>query len=83
MGPIYDRSKEHLGTTDVAVIHMRRELITLARQLQQGIEPAILSDPGRFRAVPMDLVTSEESLEDIWDPYWQHFKATNGIAAAT
>jgi len=82
MGPIYDRSKEHLGTTDVAVIHMRRELITLARQLQQGIEPAILSEPGRFRAVPMDLVTSEESLEDIWDPYWAQFKAQAGITTA-
>ncbi|HEX5141297.1 MAG TPA: hypothetical protein VFX19_10155, partial [Dehalococcoidia bacterium] len=81
MGPIYDRSKEHLGTTDVAVIHMRRELIRLARELQQGIEPPILSDPSRFRAIPMDLVTREESLESIWDPYWHGFKEEAGLAA--
>jgi len=31
MGPIYDRSKEHLGTSDIAVIRMRRLLIDSAR----------------------------------------------------
>jgi hypothetical protein len=81
MGPIYDRSKEHLGTTDVAVIHMRRELIRLAQELQQGIEPPILTDPSRFRAIPMDLVTKQESLESIWDPYWQTFKEEAGLTA--
>jgi phthalate 4,5-dioxygenase len=78
MGAIYDRSKEHLGTTDVAVIHMRRELIRLAKHLQQGIEPSILSDPSSFRALPMDLVTREEDLSRIWDTYWAEFKAEAG-----
>ena len=27
MGPIYDRSQEHLGTTDAMVIRVRRRLI--------------------------------------------------------
>ena len=42
MGAIYDRSHEHLGTTDAAVIRMRRMLIKAAKDLANGIEP-----PGR------------------------------------
>jgi phenylpropionate dioxygenase-like ring-hydroxylating dioxygenase large terminal subunit len=73
MGPIYDRSREHLGTTDRAVIYMRRMLIDMARQLQQGIEPAILADPMKFRAIPMNAVTSDEDMAPVWDPYWADF----------
>jgi phthalate 4,5-dioxygenase oxygenase subunit len=45
MGPIYDRSEEHLGTTDRAVIAMRQILINAAKGLAQGKEPpAVGSD---------------------------------------
>src|SRR5437764_1499463 len=36
MGPIYDRSNEHLGTSDSAIIAMRRQLLKLGRMLQDG-----------------------------------------------
>ena len=39
MGPICDRSEEHLGTTDVAVIRMRAMLLKAARDLAEGKEP--------------------------------------------
>jgi phenylpropionate dioxygenase-like ring-hydroxylating dioxygenase large terminal subunit len=39
MGPIYDRSQEHLGNTDRAIIRMRRLLLQTARDLENGIEP--------------------------------------------
>ena len=39
MGRIIDRTQEHLGTTDLAVIAMRRILLQSARNLQQGIDP--------------------------------------------
>jgi hypothetical protein len=39
MGPIYNRTKEHLGTTDMACIAMRQRLLKAARELQDGIEP--------------------------------------------
>jgi phthalate 4,5-dioxygenase oxygenase subunit len=74
MGAIYDRSQEHLGTTDAAVIHMRRNLIRMARDLQNGVEPAILASPERFRAVPMDVVTPLNELGPLWDEYWTAFK---------
>jgi hypothetical protein len=39
--PIYDRSKEHLGTTDRMVIAVRRMLIAAAKKLRdQGVTPA-------------------------------------------
>ena len=40
MGPIVDRTTEHLGTSDAAIIAARRLLIQQARDLERGIEPA-------------------------------------------
>ncbi len=39
MGPIYDRTQEHLGSADSAVIMMRRRLMAMAHELEQGVEP--------------------------------------------
>jgi LigXa C-terminal domain like len=39
MGPIFDRGKEHLGTSDKAVIAVRRSLLASVRALQDGKEP--------------------------------------------
>jgi phenylpropionate dioxygenase-like ring-hydroxylating dioxygenase large terminal subunit len=39
MGPIYDRTQEHLGSADAAIILMRRLLIRLSEQLEAGTEP--------------------------------------------
>jgi nitrite reductase/ring-hydroxylating ferredoxin subunit len=38
-GAIWDRSKEHLGTTDKAIIRMRSILLKAAKDLMNGIEP--------------------------------------------
>jgi phthalate 4,5-dioxygenase oxygenase subunit len=44
--PIYDRSKEHLGTTDAMVIQARRLFIRAARALRdEGRLPANVDDP--------------------------------------
>jgi len=39
MGPIYDRSKEHLGYSDKTIIALRRLLQKAARDVQEGKEP--------------------------------------------
>ena len=44
MGPICDRTKEHLGVSDAYVIAVRRFLLKAARSLQEGEEP-----PGNIR----------------------------------
>jgi len=51
MGPIIDRTKEHLGTTDAMVIATRRKLIRAAKQLRdEGIMPPASRDPSAYRA---------------------------------
>lgn len=55
-GPIVDRTKERLGTTDIAVIAMRRLLLRNAIALQRdGIEPTV----GRFHDLPFSNITSQ------------------------
>lgn len=41
MGPIYDRRKEHLGTSDVAVIRMRRLMLDAVRAFDERGEPPL------------------------------------------
>jgi hypothetical protein len=48
-GPIYDRTREHLGSTDVAVIRMHRMLLRAAKGLADGEEPPALT--GDFRSI--------------------------------
>lgn len=39
MGPIVDRSKENLGTSDTAIVAMRHKLLRSVRDLLEGTEP--------------------------------------------
>jgi phenylpropionate dioxygenase-like ring-hydroxylating dioxygenase large terminal subunit len=50
MGPIVDRSREHLGSTDKAIIQFRRCLLDAANGLQQGIDPPG-SDSKTYRGI--------------------------------
>ena len=66
MGTIYDRSHEHLGTSDQAITYMRRHLIKLAEQLQQGIELPIMSDASLHRVRPININTDQPDLQPLW-----------------
>ena len=50
-GPIYDRTREHLGSTDVAVIRMHRMLLRAAKGLANGEQPPALGGSGDFRSI--------------------------------
>jgi hypothetical protein len=73
MGVIVDRTDEHLGTTDTAIIRMRRRLIQGARDLQNGIEPFAATHPDVYRVrsggalLPRDVFFTDdpEVLDDI------------------
>ena len=54
-----DRSLEHLGSSDIAVIAARRRLLKLARDLEQGIEPIAATHPELYRVRPLDLIAEE------------------------
>ena len=46
MGSIYDRTREHLGTTDALIIRTRRKLIKTAKEFRdQGVLPPGVDDP--------------------------------------
>jgi phenylpropionate dioxygenase-like ring-hydroxylating dioxygenase large terminal subunit len=47
-GPIVDRTSEHLGTSDSAIIKVRRRLINAARALREQGTPPPGQDPGSF-----------------------------------
>ena len=50
MGGIFDRSTEHLGTTDAMVIRVRRRLIAAVRaHMQHGVSPPAVDDPTAYR----------------------------------
>jgi phthalate 4,5-dioxygenase len=49
-GPRYDRTKEHLGSTDVAIIRMHRMLLGAAKKLPDGVTPPGITG-GDFRSI--------------------------------
>jgi phenylpropionate dioxygenase-like ring-hydroxylating dioxygenase large terminal subunit len=65
MEPVLDRSKEHLGTSDVAIIAMRRRLIKMARDIEQGIEPALAKQPWAFRTRGYDVVSRHGDFDTV------------------
>lgn len=56
MGPVVDRTQEHLGTSDLAIIRIRRELLAAARALQQGVEPYAAQHPEVYYVRPTSAV---------------------------
>jgi phthalate 4,5-dioxygenase len=51
MGTIVDRTQEHLGVLDGGVIAMRKLLLDLVKDLQDGKEPKAATDPEVFAGV--------------------------------
>ena len=45
MGPVYDRTREHLGTTDQMIIAARRKLINACKAFGQGAAPPGVDRP--------------------------------------
>jgi nitrite reductase/ring-hydroxylating ferredoxin subunit len=69
MGGIVDRSEEHLGTTDAAVIAARRYLIKMARDLQNGIEPIAALQPQAYNVRAVDQACSEAAFSRFMERY--------------
>jgi phenylpropionate dioxygenase-like ring-hydroxylating dioxygenase large terminal subunit len=48
MGPIQDRTREHLGPTDVAIVEFRKLLMGAARSLRDGTAPKAAGAAARY-----------------------------------
>jgi hypothetical protein len=57
-GGIVDRALEHLGTSDTAIIHVRRRLMSAARALRERGTPAPGRDPESFHVRSASVVLS-------------------------
>jgi phenylpropionate dioxygenase-like ring-hydroxylating dioxygenase large terminal subunit len=75
-----DRSLEHLGSSDVAVIAARRRLMKLARDLENGVEPVAATHPELYRVRPLDLLSSEPEFGALLD---QHAEEARVPVAST
>jgi hypothetical protein len=69
MGPIYDRTKEHLGAADTAIIQMRKLLIEAVRDVEEGRDPTgSQGEGGHVRPaqmfLPEDVRWTETRLKD-------------------
>lgn len=75
-GPIQDRTKEHLGTTDKAIIMARQMLLKAAYDIQEGTEPpAVVFDPDKNQfddALAIDTTAPTETWREVWKT--QHAK---------
>ena len=69
MGPIMDRTREHLGTADSAVILFRRQLMRLARQLQSGQEPYAATHGDVYHIRALDAVDTEADLGNLLEAH--------------
>ena len=65
MGSIVDRENEHLGTSDKAIISSRRQLMQLAKDLQNGIEPMLPHNPTLFGVRAIDVISPSDQLETV------------------
>ncbi len=77
MGPIVDRTREHLGTSDIAIIRMRRRMLEAVQRFMAG-EPLI----GQDSSIPYHQLRSEQKIIPI-DAPWQQVGAFAGEFACT
>jgi hypothetical protein len=77
MGPIVDRTKEHLGSSDTAVIALRRLLMDGARELMDdGKEPVAASNGALYRKRSYSAVLKADKADFLTDPEAQKLMET-------
>jgi phthalate 4,5-dioxygenase len=64
-----DRSQEHLGVSDIAVVALRRGLLTMLRELDEGTEPAAARRPELFRVRGRDILTEHADYERLLEAH--------------
>ncbi len=67
MGPIVDRSREFLGSTDRAIITMRRQLLEATRKVEQLETPRGVNPASYRKARPVDrILKAGEAWKDVF-----------------
>ncbi len=81
LGPIADRTREHLGTSDKAIITYRRLLLRSIEQMERGETPVMVLDRAAASAMTgpasMDAIAPAEG----WESYWREVDRRRRTAA--
>jgi phenylpropionate dioxygenase-like ring-hydroxylating dioxygenase large terminal subunit len=81
LGPIADRTREHLGTSDKAIIAYRRLLLRSIEQMERGETPVMVLDRAAASAMTgpasMDAIAPAEG----WESYWREVDRRRRAAA--
>ena len=59
-GPIADRTREHLGPTDLGILRLRRLLMEAARGIAEGREPKAAASPAAYTVRGGAIVTHKD-----------------------
>ncbi len=79
MGTIYNRSREHLGTTDQFIIRVRRKLIATAKALREhGTVPIGVDNPAAYRQRSGEMILPRA--QDWWQAYEERREQFNANA---
>jgi hypothetical protein len=81
MRGIVDRSREHLVRSDVAIVTARRRLLKLVRDLQQGIEPGVVTQGAQYGVRAISNICSVAIADRFFEQYGEQLMA--GRRAAT
>jgi phthalate 4,5-dioxygenase len=76
MGLIVDRSREHLGSSDIAIVAARRLLVKMARALEAGSEPEVVNNPEAYNVRAIDTFSRHDQLSELL----AEIDATLGVA---
>jgi hypothetical protein len=82
MGPIADRTREHLGQSDKAIAAYRRLLRSAMDAMEKGESPPIIFDATAAKAMTGPPAIDGIGPTDDWRSYWQRTDANKRSAAS-
>ncbi|MGA9892622.1 MAG: aromatic ring-hydroxylating dioxygenase subunit alpha, partial [Xanthobacteraceae bacterium] len=82
MGEIADRTQEHLGQSDKAIIAYRRLLRTAIDAVDKGDTPPMIFDVASAKTVTGPAAIDGVGPTDDWEGYWRRTDASKRSAAS-
>jgi len=74
-GRIQNRTREHLGTSDKAIVAYRRLLLSAIGQVSSGERPPMWLDPARAASIRGPITVDGMAPTQGWQAYWKEFDA--------
>ncbi|MBM2811559.1 MAG: phthalate 4,5-dioxygenase [Chloroflexi bacterium] len=82
-GLIQDRTQEHLGYTDRAIVALRQMLLSAVRDVQEGRDPPhVVRDPAANHFADIEVTQGLVPSSDSWRGFWKRDFASVGRSGA-